>query len=58
MDETMKSVFAGVFRHVLTLVAGAVGFDAFITADMMTGLVAVAVAGVGIVWSWLNKVKA
>lgn len=58
MDDTMKAVWAGLFRHVLTIAAGAFGLDAFLTDDIKTWLVAGGLALVGMVWSYVNKKKA
>lgn len=56
MDEMTKQVVAGIIRHIIGFAAGAMGLEWFLSPDVVNGLVTIALAGVAVGWSWLNKV--
>ena len=55
MDDMVKQVLAGWVRHLLTVAAGGLGWEAWFTGDVMNGAIAVILGFVAFGWSYINK---
>jgi len=55
MDDTLKAVLAGWIRHGLTVGAGALGLDSYLTQDWYTAVAAAVMTILAASWSAWQK---
>ena len=57
MNDTLKSILGGWVRHGLTVLGGAMGFDAYMTSDGYTAAAGAFLTLGGLAWSAWQKYR-